>query len=521
MYCNKCGKKLYEEDKYCSDCGTQTSLKTSTPGNTPLSFTGPPQISKKPRKALWITIISVTAVILVTATVYLLYFRDAGALLSLNRAINNLNTEVTERINNTPVKAAAMLPEIMEDGTVTADFSYSNSILGSWFSSDISGNVKLASNTIDRDFALDARLNVFGGNYDLDAYIDRERLALRLQLLGDSFYGITYETFRDDIRVFGKLLRLSDRDMDMYADIVDQISSVMNMESQDKEINEAYMDVFSGFIGNLSINSSRMVSESTDKKTNRIITIFVSKDDLVALFNDLYDIFENDKGLQEQLNIYGSSLFQILTDNNLSNHDYFLTTIKDIIDNFERSYSGDIKLMFFIGEKDRLVRFVINSDIEYNGENLEYGVTFDFGNSITDTWMFSFWTAKNNDIEMLSINWSYDDFSETYINTVLVTATDMAYTIFSSEWNKDNGNYIFSYDDGYDTYEIVGNFTLDDTSFRLMLHDISPANSDSNFTISILAEPGAQIDKINYINIDKWGNALLESVIRLIFGFIF
>jgi len=475
----------------------------------------------KTRKKLWITIISVTTLLLIGITIYFLFFRNAGALLSLGRALDNLYTETTERVESTPVKAAVMLPGVLEDGTVTADFSYSNNVPGSWISSGLSGRIELASNTKTRDYTLGAQLHVFNGSYDLDAHINKERMALRLHLLGETYYGIKYDTFRDDVRVFGRLLRLSDQDMDRYADIVDKINEIMNAKEPEEDAFGAYSNVIVDFAKNLDIKSSRRDKHLNDKRVNHCIEIKISKDSLLTLFNELYDTLENDIIMQERLSMYGNYMLPFLANDEYDDYEFSINDIKKQIDNFEENYFGNVTFIFHVDKADRLLRVIINTDFEYIGEKTEISTTLDFGNSITDDWKFVIINSENNETDMLFIQWSYSKSTDTYDNSIsIITENKDKYSI-SSQWDIRSGRYKLTYENSLVSNELTGDFTFDETSFRFSLDNVFPDSSVNKLSFDLLAEPGAQIEKIEFVNIDKWGRALISSVIRLLFGVIF
>jgi len=459
--------------------------------------------------------------LLVIAMLYFMFFQNAGALLSLNKAVNNLYAEMIERVDKTPLKAVKMLPGILEDGTITADFSYSNNIINSWIPSDVSGNIIFASNTKSRDYALKTQLDVFDRSHDLDIYMNKERAAFRLQLLGNLFYGINYDTFRDDIRVFGRLLRLNDQRMDSYADVVDRINDMMNAEEPDEDVLNEYIGVFTDFVRNLDISSSRVGRYNDDKYIKRCIEIKISKDDLLTLFNDLYNIYENDHILQERLNNYNNYMLAYLLNGDYDDREFFADDFKEYIKRFEKDFAGDIKVTFFLGNEDRLVRFVINAGIDTDENYPKYGVTFYFGGSITDEWVFSFWMNEENNNETIYFKWFYEEQSDTYINTMLVTTMDMSYIDLASSWNEETGKYILSYDDGSKDSELTGYFTPDNSGFRFSVDNIFPDDSSNKVTFDLFAKPGSQIDKIEFVNIDKWGRTMLTSVIRLLFETVF
>ena len=349
--------------------------------------------------------------------------------------------------------------------------------------------------------------------------MNRERIALRLQLLGDDFYGFRYDTFRDDIRVFGDLIRLDDLYMDMLADIVDQINEMMNAEAIEENTYEVYADVITNFARNLEVKSRRTTIETGEDRIRCTeIEFKITKDALVELLEDLYNVLENDETIQAQFEMSDNPLFDGITGGYGGGYQQIKREFRSFIREFERSYSGDIKLFFLINGNDRLLRTVVNADMEYAGENTELIATFDFGKSIEDDWVFSFFIKSDDDTDMLAIKWSFEENSGTQVNTIEITTADMDFIILVSEWDENRGDFTLAYIDGRERNEITGIFTTDNKNFRIKLDDFYPENSDDSLIIEILAQTGAEIGEIEYINLDKWGSALIESLMRLIMG---
>ena len=479
---------------------------------------GRPLESGNSRKALWITIILVTAIIGIAVAVFFIFFRITAPMLLLGKAVNNLGTEADERFNSTPFKAFLMLPEILEDGTVTVNFDYTTTLFGELLAANVDGSVKLSSNTETREYALGAEINAYGETFDIDAYMNRERIALRLQLLGDDFYGFRYDTFRDDIRVFGSLIRLDDQYMDMLADIVDQINEMMNAEAIDVNIYEAYADPITNFARNLEVKSRRTtIRMGEDSIRCTEVEFKISKETLVELLKDLYNVLENDETIRAQFEISDNSLFDGITGGYGRGYQQTLREFRSFIREFERSYSGDIKMQFFIDRNDRLIRTEINADVEYDRESTEFIATFDFGNSLEDTWIFEFHVIDEYSTENLLILWDFEDLPGNQRNTVnIITTNDLDSITLISDWNQDSGDFALVYIDRWEKNELTGVLTTDDKNFRIRFDDFYPENSDDSLKIEILAQTGAEIDEIEYINMDKWGSALMESIMRLI-----
>jgi len=533
MYCHKCGLNIGPGKNFCPACGASQQQEfqpaeaeqyTQMPEQYAMPpeqyVMPPPNQTKKPKKWIWITVASAAAVILIACAVYFIFFQNVSHLLTVGRALGNMNEEANERINNSPFKVFSMLPEIMEDGTITANVEYSHDLLDNFFGSDIGANIQISSNTKTREFSLNMKETYSGGFNDLDFYMNKERLALRLGLLDNNFYGIRYETFRNDIRVFGKLLWLDDEFMDDLADIVDLINQVMNLEEPD-ELYEVYPEVMTNFAKNIKTTSSRISIESAGKNVKcSAIEILINKDNIISLMNDIIEIYETDETIKAQYAILDNPLFSGFTGNSGGDyHKEFLKSLKDSVKSIEKEYEGDILLTFFVDNSDRLLKVSFDIDAQYDGEAVVYSASVLFGNSIEDDWTFLL--SSDNELPEFELIWSYQKQSGNHTNKMEITV-DSVNAELSSEWDENNGRFILAYDDGRLTEaNITGIFISDDNEFQLKLDNLLPGLSGNKLIIDLTAAQGADIKNIDYINIDKWGQTLINSITRLLLGLIF
>jgi len=531
MFCYQCGKELKTEDKFCPDCGAMKA-QTDIPQQAAADI---PQQPKKRRRwpiVLFITIVSIT---LIAFSVFYIFFRNVGPLMSLGRALNNLSIEAEERLNNSPFVAIPMLSEILKDGTITADIDYTTALFFDWLTADINGRVKLSSNTETRNFSLEAQVGAYGGSIDLDAYLNRERLALRFQFLGDEFYGLRYDTFREDIRVLGNLINLSGGDVDRLTDIVDRINEMVNAEVVDDDTtSELFSQAFSKFFRNLKISSSRSNLELNGERQRITIIMFtVTKETLIALLNDIYDILENNGSLITQSGMLDNPALSGITGDDFStDYDRLLREFRSTIDELEHYYSGDITATFHVGRDDKLLQVFINADLEYDGESSELIANFVFGNP-TVNWTFSLSNTTANYTDTITVRWShYTERSSVQVDNLNIsisnrnrnkTGSDInsRNTIdLTSTWYQDTGDltlrYLGSVDFEFESTEITGYFTAGDNSFRLILDDVFPDDISTRLRFDITARSGSHFNEIDYVNIDKWGRSVFETVVRLL-----
>jgi len=474
-------------------------------------------------KWIWITLLSVIAFAVMILTVYFIFFRSYGSMMLAGKALINLGHEVEERFDHTPLKAITMLPGILEDGTVTADVTYTTSIFGTFLTADINGTAILSSDLKARNFALEAQAGIFGQSIGIDAYMNKERLALRLPIIDESFYGIRYDTFRDDIRVFGRLIMLNDLLMDTLADYVDQLNSILNTKEINDDVPSVFTDAFVNFASSLKVTEKRAKIHYNGEPVNcSLVGIKIPKEAIIKLLNNLYDVFENNGSLQgTMLDLFENALLQDIFIDHDNDYGLFLRDFKNGIKEFEELYSGEIELLFYISKEDRLLRLEVDVDIKYDSNPLKLDLEFSFGNSINDEWVLDAIFIINQSSGRFIAEWIYEERSGTYTNTITVTEGKTTSIALISEWDLNRGDFTLSYTNYPDTNTISGVLITDDKNFNLLFDDLYQDDPYNSLKIEISTKTGAQINEIYYVNIDQWSSAIFESMIGLIFGIIF
>jgi len=366
-------------------------------------------------------------------------------------------------------------------------------------------------------------VNIYGQTLDVEAYMNRESLAVQLPLLSNEYLGITYDTFRNDIQIFGSLVGLSAQEMDFLADIVDQINAVINIEETSEETFEFYSEVFIDFFKNLDVTSkeTRIGSENELIRCTEI-KVKISKSAIISLLLDIYDLLENDEVMLERLEVLANQLPGYIG-NDVNGNEQILKEFRSFIRDFKKKYSGDIEVLFFVDSDDRLLRVEMIADVKYDGEASELRVELDFGSSIYDTWIMSLSYIDSNSDETVSITWDFEERSSKHVNMILIERSDnTADTIkLISEWDMIRGDFLLAYAEGMEVNELTGIFTTDDKNFNIKLDDLYPEDSSNSLMVEISTETGVQIEEIIYINIDKWGSSLMEAIMRLILNGIF
>ena len=437
------------------------------------------------------------------------------AMRTITRAFGNLDKEVTERIDGTPLKAINLLSETAKDGTITVGFDYKD-----YWSGDVKGTVDILSKTKEREFALLADLSVYGERIDFEAYMNKERIAVGTKMLDNNYYGLTYKTFREDIRGFGNLIGLDKQTMDTLADMVDMISEAMNAKEGPANIVsvDKYTGMITSFVKKVEMTSEREKLESGGTSIRCTRTDFlVTSDSIIELLNDMLEALQDDEDFKNQYNsIVNNQLFSGTS--GVVSYNELMREFRNAIREMERGFSGDVKLSLYIGKGNRLIRLEVHADVKVDSERVRVQATFDFGESATDRWVANMTVNAGSNKTTMRVVWDYRDRSNGIENTITISVDGDDQVVLRSLWSPKSGDFSLSYDDGWSEGEITGSFKENDKGFVLEIDNLSPGYNDY-LSFSIKAQSGAQIRKIDYINLDKWGETLIGKLEDLMYGF--
>jgi hypothetical protein len=301
--------------------------------------------------------------------------------------------------------------------------------------------------------------------------------------------------------------------MDSIADVVDVIDKAMNSKGVGDNDFKAYMDLMAEFGKNLEPTSEKAeVEVGGDSVSCQKIVFVITDEQLVKLYSDLYDLLEDDDQLRNQVDDLFNNPLVETTNTNLSYND-MLKELKNLINQIEHNFTGDITYSLFIGNKDRLLNMEIDANTKVMGEKIRLRMTFDFGASAKDRWTVNVSVQEGGDRSSVKIIWDYKERANSVENSLNFTSSDDDQFTLKSEWSPERGNFTLSYEDRWgDTDEITGVFTINGTGFRLSIDNPLPDYYDAVLNIELVGEAGANIKQISYINIDQWGETLIDKL---------
>jgi len=386
--------------------------------------------------------------------------------------------------------------------------------------------VTLLSNLDDREFAIDADLNIYGDRIPFEAYINRDRIAMRSSRIDNNFYGVRFSTIRNDITSFGNLVGLSNSEMDEFCDMIEMLESYITMGSSDSRGDEfdagPYERLITKLISSVEIKTGKERIDSAGSSVRCTkMELTIPEDAIIKFVSDFYDIFADDEWIKDQF---------LMTDNSYA-HDMFgtnmeslyrdmLSSLRDVARLFERDYSGDINLTFFIGRGNRLMRIEGNWDIKSDNNRVRLTASLDLGSTINDRWTLNLGMSEGNNRGSVRIVWSYTEKSSTIENKLTITPSGGDPVTLTIVWSPSRGDFTLAYEDRYDELELTGYFKFDNRGFDLEIddfysldnYDYSYYYSRPSLFVGISVNYSARIDQIQFINIDRWDQSFVDKV---------
>jgi len=527
MFCNKCGNQLKEDAMFCNKCGSsrlgeQPPAQANANENpNPNTGEAEPSFFKK-----WWKIAVPAAAVLVLATAVLAFSTNEAPLISVGRALENVRSEAACRLNSSPIRAAAILADSLDHGTITVSFDHRDRG-GFPFAFGTSGSVILASDAQNSEYALEADVSLGGFiSVDLEAHLNSERLAARSGMIGADFYGITFSTFRSDIRSFGGIIGLNHAEMDEMSDLVEALGEQLSAAPiTGSGFLEPYVDIFTRFFLSLNYESvpGHITTSDGDELNAAVFRYVITQTNMRGLLANIYTQLQNDETLRSSFDFYGGPLMQDLTGPMLT-YDEFLREIRDAASEFGESFPGDITLTLRIVD-NRLFSAEADFDLYVYGEPNPVYLRLNLGTSVNDPWTLVLSVVNDHgDTIGATIGWIFDTIGDSVENRLRITTfgpdgaddTDVA---LSSSWSQDSGRFTLAVEDGRVRESISGTFIItDDGGFNLRPDAIDLGGQ--SLTLEISTVPGADIRPIEFINLDRWDQQLLNTLTSLL-GFIF
>ena len=443
-------------------------------------------------------------------------------------ALENLGEEAKHRISNTPFNVFSKLSECLQDGSVTVDVSYLEHF-DNYPSDEYRAVFSIASNIQEREIALTAMYSFIDNyyeymqKYEVEAFMNKERIAIGSKMLDDNYYGIRYSTFAEDIWVFAAKFGIDTYTVNSIIEMVDAINEGMNAAPERLDYSERSEDMLQKY-ADLCEYTTKSIDLDTVGKTGSgtQYELLISKAAIMAFFEDVIDMMETDEDIQSIL----EQLYVSVPGNESVNvgFDEILEETKNLIAIFDQVYSDTsvIRYTFVVSDEDRLVNMDIDLDIRVDlsslgggNERLQMSISYDFGTSLMDPWVFN---IDITNIMSVGYIWDYKELSGGVYENTLTMNVDYQTLVFETQWTRSSGDFTISFRDnyGYFSGELTGNYRIADDGVGFVFSVDRFAMMDGivydDFEVAIIGEKGANIKDIEFINIDKWELELFERL---------
>ena len=477
--------------------------------------------ASKPKKGLLLKIgIPIILIALVAAGIYF-YNRNNGQIGTDPRilAMENFVEEVNQRLDNSPFKVVGLLNECLVDGKVTVNVTYDDS--SDYYTEIGNASFVLSSDSKEREYALQAAISYIDSywdvnqQYEFEAFINKERIAVGSRMLDDKYYGILYSTFRDDFQTFAERFGLDSFTVEAATAMVEAINEYMNNPSGNREITEEDLLVFNNF-RELCESSTGSVDLANYGRTGSgtRYDLSITKEAILVLLEDIYEILETNQDIRDAFNQASSYMYGM-------NYNMILRTFRELITSFDKSYNESSSLIFSaIFDDSRLIILELDVDmtVEVYGtsERVHLNGQYDFGASGTDLWTYTF---TFEDVSIVA-SWDYNEMSNGFIENLFTITADGEAVRFGSQWQPSTGEFtLFVEDDsGWYDSKAFGNFLIhnDNKGFNFTLGSFYDGyNTYEELTIEIIGDSTASIKKIEFIGIDQWDEMLFMKIAAL------
>ena len=482
----------------------------------------PLELPKKGKqvKGLWwkVAIPAVFLISLITVGVFYLVTL-ISPLTSMSLSIYNLRKEFEQRIEDTPMELFGMLYDSFESGSITVDFQYSD------YWNDTSGIITLHTDDRPNETAIEIDISTGGFAIDLELYSNRERIAARISQIDNNFYGIRYKTFKDDFLPFANLLFLDQDDIDMITGIVEFIANAMEAPEESESPYSKYGELIRTAIDRADFSDERVdfVSNGRNIRVNKM-EFTISDQMIIELLSDLLDLLENDDYIRSLFEMGYDIQSGALPYNSSPAFDEIIREMRNGIRDLERELRGEVKIAFYIGSRNRLMRIEVDFDFIYDGDHTEFDLSLDFGSSAQDVWVYSFNSRDFSDSTSYSISWNIRETSrggETMLTINSENRHGSETFAVILDWN-DRGKFTLTSRDAnsHDTL-LTGIYTKINDGFSLEIDnpfDDSRQEENLQLKISAISRSG-HIKEIDFINIADWDLSLVQKFGGFVAGF--
>lgn len=429
---------------------------------------------------------------------------------ALGRATAKTSSAIQDRIDKSPYKAVQILSKSILSGSVGCGVSYNDGY------TQVDGQFNLNSDWKDRAWSLGASGSYNGQSMDAELFFSKDRAAVRSSLL-QNCYGVTFASLEDDLRasVLPDYLGLSDDDIRQAGQVAEQISKTLDFDLT--KLLEDCTELYADFLKDLKLESESAKTEVGGKRLScTAVYAELDEKDISGFVLDFFDMIMDDEDVR---NMVISSMtaegYYTVTEAE-QQYDQEMRNARQELERQMRSLDCDMELTYYLSG-NQLVKVEVTGEMTVDGTTANMEMYMDFGEDPEkDDWVIDcVMTSDYGDRITMNMVYSTDIDGSDYADSLEITM-DQGYGAETvgiyTDWNRKTGDLAISLDDGYDYQTGYCNLIVDGNTFTLTLDDLAEAMYlDGDFHLEITADQSARVEDPEYVNLDKWDQAVLEE----------
>lgn len=504
--CKVCGAEIPDIAAFCPQCGSSR----------------PPKPEKKKKVKWWMILIPV---ILVIALAVMLLWKPLSVRLApemvLAKAAANTMADIKARNEGSPFVMLSNAVGETKQHTVDIAFDYHDDYAG-----DISLDMTAQYDMENRKSLVDISMSMYEITVDAEAYLDSSALAMRMdQVTGETYYGIVFDTFSEDIRNNSLLYDAIGEEMMCYLEeYVDMLQESLNNEDPELALSDAYGEILKEYLAELkpAVASEKMQLSGKDRSCYTI-TYTLTDADVGMLLEKFLDALEDDEQLVLALeNYYHSSGYT--TDWETDWND-FLESGREYASQLQEEGEGVMTLSFWL-YNDRIVNF----DLDYtgedeDGEDVESHISLLLGENAAEDDIVLTVSDGEETTEISLVTQKDAESMAENLRISVEGSEDDGFIVVSYDWNREDGDLEVSFEMDVESTDAVA-YTLDmvltegENGFNISVPDLGAlisAIEEAEYgysdvyecSISCTVTAGADIETPTFVNLGE----LTESMV--------
>lgn len=543
-FCEYCGTELQGGSLICSQCGAilsgdayveqevpqsvQESSNVQIPQpeseQTPIQEEVQKPIKKKKGKKWLIPVAAVAAVAAAGALLWQPVLKMVAPQAYVGLMLKNTNSALEQRLENTP---AGILSNsaCLDNGSMEIEVNYVDDYEG-----EIKAGIALHSNVEEQKWQLNADISAMGVDADFSAYMDSNVFAIGSDALtGGDFYGLTYDSFEDDLRSSAFADMLDDESIEIMTTLVDAIDDSIDTAANIEERLEPYMDVITEYIKGLeSENGSEKIELSGKEHNCSTVAFTIDQGDLVDMLGEMLELLEDEpefKDLSEMLESTGENAMSDAMDD-----------LRDALDEVNDAVDADAVVTYYVyNSKIVNVKIAVELGNPDGDETIEAELNICYGANPKKDDVVIEGTVKVDGEKVtakavVSDGWDGDVYTSKISVSAKAAGEKVADLDQITEWNKESGDLTLSI--AMEDEEISCSFKLLETEngcqiaiddLYAFMCEIAPDfayNDPFTCSVKMTFSEGAAIDTPTFTNLDKIDQDALEGIMEDVQSFV-